>query len=125
MPVLSMADLLESRPKKLVGTDIIVFNKESNGKYVYLTFKIGENVIESAGWKIGDYLNFVIDTDNKKSYLESATATTGRPLTKFHKESSRGVVRFPLLEVLKGLTPEGAYEVANLKVTKGKAKFQL
>jgi hypothetical protein len=86
-----------------------------------MAFQIGGDVVEQTGWKKGDYVNLVWDTEKKNAVLESATQSTGRPL---HMYSPRIMqVRFQYVEGY-GL-PTLSQVGSNVKARKGRVAFTL
>lgn len=132
MALISMAEVLKGRAATSRSKqDTILFRSEYSdkdhdvAKYKYMAFTVGETIMVNAGWKAGDFLNLVIDTVTKKCILESATQTTGRTLAKCNKASKKCIIRFPYIEDIDLPKVDRPIITTDVKVFKGKVKFQI
>ena len=97
---------------------------KSKGKFPYLTFILGEDIIDQMGLREKDYLNFVWDTEKKTGFLETATSTTGRITYHYTKKrSTKLVVSFPIVGIFGLPVPKKRTELLNVKTKKGKVSF--
>ena len=131
MSIVSMSDLLKDRKRSGIGRsrpDSIKFRYEVHKSGVnlsYLSFNIGQNIIEQAGWKKGDFVNLLWDADNRRAFLESATASTGRVLSYYGKKSTRMIVRFPFVQGHRLPTNAATVEAYNIKTKRTNVSFYL
>lgn len=96
---------------------------KSKGKFIYLTFVLGEDVVSQMGLKKGEYVNFVYDTEKKTGFLETATSTTGRIAYGHNKYSSKLTVSYPIVGNFGLPIPKRRTELLNVKTKKGKVSF--
>ena len=124
MALVSMNDVLKDvrSYSKTAGNAIrLHFEVQKKTQRSYMSFQIGRDIVEQTGWKKGDYVNFIWDTEKKSAVLESATQSTGRPL---HMYSPRIMqVRFQYVEGY-GL-PTLSQVGSNVKARKGRVAFTL
>lgn len=126
---ISMGELLKhhrtSTPRSFKGLAIVIQgdSPKSKGKYKYLTFILGLDVTTQIGIKEREFLNFVYDTEKRSGFLEAATSTTGRYVSKYHKNSQKLIVRFPFIEGYGLPLPEKQTELISVKTRKGKVSF--
>ena len=132
MALISMNDVLKNRVSPSRGKqDAILFRSEYSdknheiAKYSYMAFTLGETIMLEAGWKMGDFLNLVVDTATRKCLLESATQTTGRTLARCNKASKKCIIRFPYIENLDLPKSDKPVIAKDVKISKGKVKFQV
>lgn len=96
---------------------------KARGRFVYITFLIGEDIVDQMGLRAKDYVNFVWDTEKKTGFLETATSTTGRIVYRNTKKSSKLLVSYPIVGNFGLPIPKKRTELLNVKTKKGKVSF--
>lgn len=130
MALVSMNDLLKANKMSSylhTKEDGISFRvekiKNSKAKRVYMLFAIGTKVLENAGWKVRDSVNFLWDSTQKIGVLESASASTGRTLVRYTPRML--AVRYPYIKGYELPLANSAMMATNIKVKKGRVTFNL